>query len=85
MRLVNKNNDFVVVEFKGNNTVIYDNLLKKEMEEVGVQIPYVFRAHYGGKLVVKFGDDLFQRAFKEVFYPSKLNQETYRWEDDNRV
>lgn len=77
MRLVNPNNGFVVLEFQGDQTIIHDKFLNAEMIKHGISIPAYLLKAYNNQEQVRLGDTLFQRAFKEIYYPFAMSR--YIW------
>ena len=80
LQLVNLESGFVVVEFVGDKTVIHDRFLFEEMQKSGIVIPNYLQPKFGGKKRVRFDQQEFQRAFKEVYYEFCINHKVYRWE-----
>ena len=81
MKLINQKSGFVVAEYQGENTIIHDRILAKEMAVRGVIIPPAIRSEYDGKSAVRLNDKEFQKAFKELYSPQVFNAKNYRWED----
>ncbi|MEX1013141.1 MAG: hypothetical protein WD595_04985 [Waddliaceae bacterium] len=81
MKLVNTALDFTVLEFEGNETKFHDNYMKREMEEIGIRVPYLLQNLYNNKRVIKLTDDQFQKAFKEIYYPLVLDESKFKWID----
>jgi hypothetical protein len=81
MKLINIKLKFVVAEYRGEKTLIFDRVLDKEMALRGVTIPFALRAEYGGKNAVRTGEKEFQKAFKEIYFPQVFNPKNYRWEE----
>ena len=79
MKLVNTDLDFTVLEFQGEEVKFNDNYMQREMEEIGIQIPHLLQGEYKNKRVIKLTDDLFQKAFKEVYYPLVLDETRFKW------
>ena len=79
MKLVHTKLNFDVLEFNDDQTIIYDKHLKTEMEEIGIQIPFFIQKQYLNRSVIKLDDKLFQKAFKEVYYPFVLDETKYKW------
>jgi len=73
-RLVLKNSDGSfkpMVEINGSEITIYDEVLRGNMEQIGVSIPIASRGEFGGqrKVYLEKGDkQLFIKAFKEFYY-----------------
>ena len=82
-KLVNKENQFVVIEIEGDEINIADPILEKHMTEVGVFIPPPFRDEFGGKSHVKLDDPDFIRAFETFFVPSSYRQSVYTWVEES--
>ena len=81
MKLVNLKKQFVVVEYKEEQTLIHDKILEQEMKEGGVLIPPALRERFGGKTNVRLTDPEFQVAFKEVFCPNIFNLRNFEWQE----
>jgi hypothetical protein len=79
LRLVNARTGFIVVEYRGKETLFRDPFLMKQMRLQGVPIPLPLRSAYGGKARILLGDPLFQKAFREVYCPLAFGPEVYRW------
>lgn len=81
MKLVNIQTGYTVVEFLDDGTVQFnDRFLEAEMKELGILIPPSLSESFEGKEFVYFGDPLFKRAFKEVYYPYSISTSIYKWE-----
>ena len=78
MKLVNIKTNLVVVEFHNGKATFYDRILASEMEEAGIPIPHQFQAEYGGKQAILFGDEYFEKAFKEIYYPYYIPLSIYK-------
>ncbi len=79
MRLIHTRTNQPVVEFQKDETVFFSNLLKKEMELIGINIPHGLRGVYQGKACIYLEDPEFQQAFKEVYYLSYLDPSHFEW------
>lgn len=79
--LVNQETGFIVAEYNDSTTIFHDRYLQAEIEETGVSIPTFLQTEYGGKNIVRTTDELFQKAFREVYV--KFNRDTtkYKWEE----
>ena len=63
MKLVHSTTGFVVVEFKTDGKIEFnDRFLKIEMEEQGILIPPVMRDQFGHKEIIYLDDPLFEKA-----------------------
>ena len=70
----------ILAEVQGNSIIIYDEVLRNNMREIGVSIPPSFQKTFGGKKVYLSEEDQgrFIHAFKEFYctgYPSNF----YQW------
>ena len=79
MKLVNKEIDFIVVEFIDHKPIFYDRFLEAEMRDRGILIPSFLVKSYGNKTHVRIEDEEFERAFKEVFVPKAMGGEEFKW------
>jgi hypothetical protein len=82
MKLINVKSGFVVAEYQGNQTLIHDRVLEKEMAMRGVMIPPARRSEYGGKAAVRLNEREFQKAFKELYSTQVFNPKNYHWEEN---
>jgi len=80
MKLVNTKTGFVVVEFQNGKALFHDRFLEAEMKETGILIPRPHLAEYGNREVIFLGEDLFEKAFIEVYYPLCIANSLYQWE-----
>lgn len=80
MKLVNTKTGFVVVAFKDGKSAFYDRFLEEEMKETGIYIPPAMRKDFENKEVIFLGEDLFEKAFLEVYYPLSIANSVYKWE-----
>lgn len=78
--LIHRKTGFVVAEYRGEKTIIYDRVLEKEMALRGVVIPLLLREEYGGKTSVRSHEKEFQKAFKELYFHQVFNPLNYLWE-----
>ena len=61
----------------------YDEILKKVMESHGIQISTAKRESFAGRRIVFLADgnqELFIKAFKEIYYPHVLERHGCSWE-----
>lgn len=79
MKLINLKANFVVAEFQGDNTLIYDRMLEKEMRVRGIVIPGPLREKYKQKSAVLLSDPEFQKAFKEIYCQQVFCTGSYKW------
>lgn len=79
MKLINTKTGYVVVEFQDGKAHFYDRFLEAEMKETGILIPPAHIQAFGGKEVVFLGDDLFEKAFIEIYYPLCIANALYQW------
>ncbi|MBY0530255.1 MAG: hypothetical protein K2P51_08750 [Rhabdochlamydiaceae bacterium] len=80
-KLVHVKTNFTVVEFIGEDTIIHDAVLAKEMLERGVLIPPALQGLYHGKEAIRLGEEEFQRAFKEIFCVNIFSSSNYVWQE----
>lgn len=80
-RLVNVHTNQPLIEFEGDKTVIYNKYLEHEMRELGIPIPHGLRGVYHGKECVRLEDEEFQKAFKEIYYLTTMNRDTFHWSE----
>lgn len=81
MKLVNTQTGYTVVEFLDDGNIRFnDRFLEAEMKESGILIPPSLLDSFEGKEFVYFGDPLFERAFKEVYYPYSVSTSIYKWQ-----
>ncbi len=78
-KLINIQTNQPIVEFEKEKTVIYSKFLENEMRELGIPIPHGLRGVYHGKECVRLEDEEFQKAFKEIYYLTTMNPETFQW------
>lgn len=72
MKLINPSNKNIILEFDEDKTVIYNPSLKEAMETNGIVVPpYLFPTY--NQEVVRLGDLLFQKAFREIYFPQVLS------------
>lgn len=81
MKLINTLNSQLLVEFRGDETLIYNKFLEQEMRTVGIAVPHGLRGLYHGKDNILLDDLDFQRAFKEVYYLMAMDHEKFRWKN----
>lgn len=81
MKLIHLKSQFVVAEYQGEKTTIYDRVLVKEMTMRGILIPLALRKEYHEKTTIRMGDKEFQKAFKELYSSQVFNPKNYRWEE----
>ena len=81
MKLINIETQDVVVEFKGEETIIYDSFMKAELKRYGIIIPVSYRSFFQVKSMILLGQKSFQKAFKEIYCPRILNKEKYEWRE----
>jgi len=75
--LINKQNGFIAAELHEDEAIIHDRFLEDDLERRGIEIPETLRDQYDGRTTVFMNDDLFQKAFREVYYEMKLNHEVF--------
>lgn len=75
----------VLVAHIENGRVIYmQELLKKTMQNYGVEIPPNERKNYEDKVIVYLSGDedkLFERAFRNIYYTLHMSKDEYKWSD----
>lgn len=81
MKLVNNKSGYVVVEFKEGQAQFNDRFLEAEMKESGILIPPSMVDQFDGKETILYGDPLFEKAFKEVYYPLCITSSIYEWQN----
>jgi hypothetical protein len=79
MKLIYKNTNQVIIEFINNKPVFHDKFLEKEMNHDGIIIPPAMAKNFKDKKVVFPNDDLFQKAFSEIFIPMSMNNSDFEW------
>ncbi|MCH9627833.1 MAG: hypothetical protein S4CHLAM2_14790 [Chlamydiales bacterium] len=81
MKLINTKTSQSLVEFEGDRTIFYNKYLEKEMRSIGIPVPHGMRGIYNGKECIRLEDAEFQQAFREIYYLTTMNPETFRWQD----
>lgn len=81
MRLINVHTSQPLVEFDGDQTIIYNKYFSHEMRIMGISIPPGLRGVYQGKDCIRLKDAEFQKAFKEIYYLTSMNPEKFQWEE----
>lgn len=81
MKLINTRTAFVVVEFQEGKVHFNDRFLETEMRESGILIPPILKDEFEGKEVIYLNDPLFEKAFKEVYYPFCIAHSLYQWQE----
>jgi hypothetical protein len=81
MQLINKETGFVLVEYKKDTTIFHDRFLAKQMAQRGILIPPALRSAFENKQVIRLNDPLFQKAFKEVYFPLSIHSPAFEWID----
>jgi len=81
MKLIHKTTGFVVAQEQGQSLQINDPFLEKELKLKGIAIPAPLRAQFDGKAVVRVGDPLFAKAFREVYLRINMGEGSYEWKD----
>ncbi len=86
MKLVNKNTDYVVVEFNDGKATFNDKYFELMFKERGIVVPPAKQKEFQNKRVIFLNDPLFEKAFREIFYPHAMDRSTYQWkEETNKV
>ncbi len=81
VKLINMKTRFVVVEFHNGKAQFHDRFLESEMKETGILIPPALASEFQGKEVIFLGEELFEKAFIEVYYPFCIANSLYQWEN----
>lgn len=81
MKLINTKTKSPLVEFKKDRTIIYNKYLEQEMKTLGIPIPHGLRGLFHGHDIVFLGDEDFQTAFKEIYYVTTIDPQTFQWVD----
>jgi len=81
MQLINRKTQIPIVEFQKRKTIFHNRFLESEMRTLGILIPHGLRGVFNGKDYVYFGEEDFQRAFREVYYLTSMNTDLFRWID----
>ncbi len=81
LKLVNTKTGTVIVSFYGTRTEIHHPILAKELENSGIFIPPYLREKFDGETTIFLGDERFQKAFVEVYYPLVIANPIYSWEN----
>ncbi|WP_420420656.1 hypothetical protein [Simkania sp.] len=70
----------ILADIQGNSIIIYDEVLRNNMREIGVSIPPAFQKTFGGKKIhLSEGDQSkFIQAFKD-FYCRGAPSNSYQW------
>ena len=79
MKLINTKTGYVVVEFQDGKASFHDRFLEAEMKETGILIPPSQVDEFGGREVIYLGEELFERAFVEIYYPLCIANSLYQW------
>lgn len=72
-----------IAHFKNDKLVFMNERLKQIMSNTGIQIPPGERDTYQNKGKIYLGeasDELFTKAFKEVYYRLSLPKDEYQWQ-----
>lgn len=80
-QLINTQTKEILLEFEGENTVIYSKFLENEMRNMGIPIPHGLRGVYRGKDCIRLKDEEFQRAFREIYYITTIDPEKFFWRE----
>ena len=83
MKLVDKNTEKVVVEFKDEAVTFYSRFLEAQFEEQGILIPPAMQSQFEGKGEIFLEDPLFKKAFVEVYLPFYMAgaNSPYEWRE----
>lgn len=79
MRLIHKQTNQPIVEFKEEEVVFHNKFLEHEMRSIGILIPHGLRGIYG-KDCVRLDDEEFQKAFKEIYFLTTMDPEEFEWD-----
>lgn len=80
-KLVNEETGFIVVEFINGKAEFHDPFLEREMSQVGIYIPPTKTHRFEEREIVYLHDDLFKKAFTDVYYPLCIANSMYQWQD----
>lgn len=78
-KLINRHTKQPIVEFEENRTIIHNKFLEHEMRSLGILVPHGLRGIYKGKDCIRLEDEEFQKAFREIYYLTAMNPETFQW------
>ena len=81
MKLIHKTTGFVVAQMQGESLQINDPFLAKELKLKGIAIPAPLRNQFDGKAVVRMGELLFAKAFREVYLKINMGEGSYEWKN----
>jgi hypothetical protein len=81
-KLINRRTQKPIVEFEGSRTIFHNKYLEHEMRTIGITIPHGLRGIYG-KDCIRLGDEAFEQAFKEIYYLTSMNPETFLWLEES--
>jgi len=81
MKLIHVKTNDPVVELDKEKTKIFSEMMEWDMKNNGIAIPEYLQEQFNDQFVVFFDDPLFPKAFKEVYYELRMNQDEYKWID----
>jgi len=81
MKLINTQTAQSLVEFEDDRTIFHSKFLEHEMRTIGIPVPHGLRGIFHGKDCIRLEDEEFQRAFKEIYYLTAMNPETFQWKE----
>lgn len=80
-KLVNRNTNQPIVEFVEDKIIFHNKFLENEMRSLGILIPHGLRGIYNGKDCIRLGDKEFPQAFREVYFLTTMDPETFKWSE----
>jgi len=81
MKLVHPKTGFIVAEEEKNNIIFHDRFLEKDLKKNGIAIPVFLRKKFHGKAIIRWEDEEFSHAFKEVYIPFSMASEKFQWKE----
>lgn len=80
MKLINTQTGKILVEFDGKKACFHNKYLEQEMKSIGIPIPHGLRGSFKGQDQIFLEDELFQKAFKEIFYLTSIDHNLFKWD-----
>jgi len=74
----------LIAHIEGGKVFFMQERLQKIMQNYGINIPPNERKDYGGESIVYLkneGDDVFETAFRQIYYKLHLPKNEYQWVD----
>lgn len=73
--------EHIIAEFDEtkNTLVIKNSFIQKTLEKNGILIPNNQQSQYEGKSVIKPGDKLFNKAFKQIYSTQHMGSDVFKW------